>query len=130
MIALLLMAAAIGSSVFFILLILHDFLPKMRTSGGRTLDIGDGIVYRKQKLSAHPSPRAYDIRPSGQGETYRYFVDKYWTVENVLRDGRIIVTTRTNKHHYLSPNDPNLRKAGPLVRLRCWKRFPALRAAA
>jgi hypothetical protein len=87
---------------------------------------GDRIVYRKQKVSTHPCPRAYDIHPASQGDTYIYFVDKFWTVEKVLHDGRIVVTTRTQKHHYLRPDDPYLHKAGMFARLRHWKRFPQL----
>jgi hypothetical protein len=92
--------------------------------------VGDVVVYRKLKVSAHPSPRAYDIHPAGQGDSYQYLIDKYWTIEQVLRDGRVVVITRTNKHHWLSPSDPNLRKAGLIIRLRYRKRFPELQAAA
>ncbi|HEY3898835.1 MAG TPA: hypothetical protein VGM54_09500 [Chthoniobacter sp.] len=130
MIAFLLLLAAIGSTVFFSLLVIHDIASRIRARGSPKLDIGDVVVYRKQKVSSHPSPHAYDVRLCGPGETYQYCIDKYWTVENVLRDGRIVVTTRTHKHHYLLPDDPNLRKAGLIVRLRNWKRFPELSAAA
>jgi hypothetical protein len=130
MIAFLLALAVIGSLVFFTLLVDYEFLSKMRADESPRLDIGDVVVYRKQKVSAHPSPSAYDVQSCGEGDTYQYFVDKYWTVENVLRDGRIVVTTRTHKHHYLHPDDPNLRKAGLVVRLRRWRRFPRLDKAA
>jgi hypothetical protein len=130
MIAALLLFALIGSSVFMVLLLAHEFLPKLRPARVQKLDVGDVIVYRKQKVSAHPSPRAYDIHPAGQGDTYSYFVDKFWVVESLLRDGRILVTTRTRKHHYLQANDPNLRKAGLVVRLRHRNRLPELPVAA
>jgi hypothetical protein len=120
----------VASSVFFVLLVVHELMPTLRTAAAVNVQVGDGIVYRKQKISNRPSPRAYNVRPAGQGDNYRYFVDKYWTVENVLRDGRIVVRTRTNKHHYLHPDDPNLRKAGLILRLRFRKRFPELLEAA
>jgi hypothetical protein len=129
-ILLLVLFAVIGSTVFFALLLADDFFPRKRTLAGAKVDVGDGIVYRKQKVSTHPGPGAYDIHPAGQGETYSYFVDKFWTVENVLRDGRIVVTTRTNKQHYLRSDDPNLRKAGLIARLRYRNRFPQLLEAA
>jgi hypothetical protein len=130
MIAALLLFALIGSSVFLVLLLVQAFPPTTQPVKVPKLDIGDVVVYRKQKVSAHPSPRAYDIQPAGHGDTYSYFVDKFWVVENVLRDGRILVTTRTRKRHYLKPNDPNLRKAGLIVRLRYRNRFPELPLAA
>jgi hypothetical protein len=98
----------------------------MRALANAPVHVGDRIVYRKQKVSTHPSPRAYDVHPASQGDTYIYFIDKFWTVEKILRDGRLLVTTRTHKHHYLSPEDPNLQKASWFARLRYWKRFPTL----
>jgi hypothetical protein len=126
----LLFLAVVGSAVFFALLLAHEFLPETRSSAGVKLGAGDGVVYRKQKVSTKPGPRAYEIHPAGQGDTYSYFVDKFWTVESVLRDGRILVTTQTGKQHYLQPNDPNLRKAGLIARLRYRNRFPELQEAA
>jgi hypothetical protein len=130
MIVALLLFALVGSSVFMTLLLADAFQPKRTLGNQRRLDVGDAIVYRKQKVSVHPSPRAYDVQPAGQGETYRYFIDKYWVVENVLRDGRVLVATRTHKRHCLKSNDPNLRKAGLILRLRYRHRFPELPAAA
>ena len=124
MVELLLLIVVVGTPVFLALLLAHEFLPKMQALAHAPVHPGDRIVYRKQKVSTHPSPHAYDIHPASQGDTYIYFIDKFWTVEKVLRDGRILVTTRTNKHHYLHPNDPNLHKAGWLARLLYWKRFP------
>ncbi len=77
MIVALLLFALVISSVFMALLLAHAFLPKKAFGSGRRLHIGDAVVYRKQKVSIHPSPRAYDIHPAGQGDTYCYFVDKY-----------------------------------------------------
>jgi hypothetical protein len=120
----------LGAVFFLALLIAHEWRRAREAFSAAHLEVGDAIVYRKQKTSTRPSPRAYAIRPAGQGDDYSYFVDKFWTVENVLSDGRLVVTTRTRKHHYLRPDDPNLRKAGLIVRLRYRRRFPELAEAA
>jgi signal peptidase I len=125
-VALLLLTVLVGVPAFLVLLLVHEFHPRFRTLSRIPVEPGDPIVYRKQKVSTHPSPRAYGIHPASQGDTYVYFIDKFWTVEKVLRDGQIVVATRTNKHVYLRPNDPNLHKAGWYERLRYWKRFPHL----
>lgn len=126
MVALLLLIVVIGTPIFLALLLAHEFLPKMQALANAPVHVGDRVVYRKQKFSTHPSPRAYDIHPTSQGDTYTYFIDKFWTVEQVLRDGRLLVTTRTHKHHYLHADDPNLHKASLFARMRYWKRFPRL----
>src|SRR4051794_35389376 len=92
------------------------------TAGG--LHVGDAIVYCKQKASKRPGPRAKEVYPAPFGETYSYLVEKFWTVEGLLDDGRIVATTRTHKRHVLNPDDPNLHKAGWIVRVRNWSRFP------
>jgi len=120
----------IAAVVFFALLLENEFFGKIRKQASTKLEVGDSVIYRKQKVSATPGPRAYDIHPADQGEYYSYFVNKFWTVENVLPDGQILVTTRTKKHHYLRPSDPNLRKAGLIMRLRYRNRFPELQEAA
>jgi hypothetical protein len=86
--------------------------------------VGDAIVYRKQKVSRRPGPRAKEVTPAPFGETYSYLVEKYWTVEDLTGDDHLVATTRTHKHHCLRLDDPNLRKAGWFERLRHWSRFP------
>jgi hypothetical protein len=90
------------------------------------ITVGDLIVYRKQKASTRPGKRAYDIRASEQGDLYTYLVDKYWTVADILGDDHLVAVTRTNKRHYLTPDDPNLRKARLTERLLYGHRFPHL----
>lgn len=85
---------------------------------------GDRIIYCKQKASNRPGPRARDVYAAPFGETYSYIVDKFWRVQDFTDDGRIVVTTRTHKVHYLNPNDPNLHKAGWIERVRYRSRFP------
>jgi hypothetical protein len=89
-------------------------------------NIGDPIVYRVQKASTHPGQRAHHIHPATLGETYTYLVDKFWAVEKLLDDGRIVAVTRTHKRHTIDPDDLNLRKPGPFERLRYRERFPQL----
>jgi len=73
--------------------------------------LGDWVMYEKPKCGAHPTPRAKDVRPSSSGETYEYFVDKFWRVEGFEGDRQIIVKTRTGKQHVISIDDPRLRAA-------------------
>jgi len=92
----------------------------------RHIGVGDPIVYIKQEASTHPALRARDIHPAERGDLYYYVVHKYWMVEDVLPDGRIVARTRTNKFHCLPPADPNLRKAKLLERVKYRDRFPRL----
>lgn len=73
-----------------------------------------------------PGPEARDIRPDERGDLYYYLIKKYWRVEQVLQDGRIVAVTPLMEHHYLRRDDPNLRKASLLERLRYGARFPPL----
>jgi|SRR6476620_3230364 len=85
---------------------------------------GAPIVYRMQETSSCPSPDAIDVYPSEHGESYDYLANKYWRVEEVLEDGSIVALTPLMEHHYLRRNDPNLRKANLIERLRYANRFP------
>jgi hypothetical protein len=86
--------------------------------------IGDCVVYRKYKISPHPTPRAKEVYPAPGGETYSYAVDKYWVVSAVHAGEKIETVTRTGKVHSLDPSDPNLRKASLFEKLRLHDRFP------
>jgi hypothetical protein len=90
------------------------------------LEPGDFLIYRKSKASPHPGPRAQNVQPSEKGDDYYYEVDKYWTVADVLDDGRVVAVTRTGKQVFLTPEDENLRKPGWLERVRHRRRFPAV----
>ena len=70
---------------------------------------GDPLIYRKTKVSPRPGPRARNIEPSENGDRYYYDVDKFWTVADVLEDGRLRAVTRTGKEVYLSREDERLR---------------------
>jgi len=71
---------------------------------------GDRVIYRKQKSSVSPGPRAQQMTPSEKGETYSYIVEKYWIVEEVLEDGSLRLRTRRGKQHVVQADDPHLRK--------------------
>ncbi|TWU03621.1 hypothetical protein [Neorhodopirellula pilleata] len=75
------------------------------------------MIYRKQKSSEIPGPRAENVRAASKGNLYRYTVDKFWVVENVDKDGMLQLRTRRGKRHVVSPDDPHLRKA------RVWERW-------
>lgn len=89
---------------------------------------GDWVIYRKTKFTPHPGPRAQDIHPAPGGDDYTYSVDKFWTVAEVLDDGRLVLKTRRGKTHTISPNDPLLRKAGLIERFVYRSRFPQIDA--
>lgn len=78
---------------------------------GSKLKRGDWVVYRKQKVSTSPGPRADSVVAAQSGETYSYLVDKYWVVDEVREDGQVILRTRRGKQHQIEANDPRLRPA-------------------
>lgn len=86
---------------------------------------GDYVIYRKTKHSNHPGPRAENIHPARNGDSYSYTVDKYWVVDEVLDDGTIVVTTRRGKRNYIRPDDPMLLRANWFQKLLYRNRFPA-----
>ena len=88
------------------------------------LQPGAPIVYRMIERSTRPAPQGCDIRPAKRGELYHYLITKYWRVEKVLRDGSVVAITPLMEHHVLRSDDPNLRKANLLERLRYGGRFP------
>ena len=77
----------------------------------RDFQPGDWVVFRKQKTSSAPGPRARGTSPSSKGETYTYVVDKFWIIQEVRDDGQVVLRTRKGKEHTLSPDDPRLRHA-------------------
>jgi len=91
----------------------------------RPLRPGAPIVYRVQETSTCPSPDAIDVHPSEHGEFYDYLAQKYWRVEEVLEDGSILALTPLMEHQYVRPNDPNLRRANLIERVRYAARFPS-----
>ena len=88
------------------------------------IEVGSQVVYRKTKHSRKPGPRAAAISPSRYGDSYSYFVDKYWVVVACNPPNEIVVQTRRGKQITLNADDPNLRPAGLLDRLFRRHRFP------
>jgi hypothetical protein len=88
---------------------------------------GDWVVYRKQKTSRSPGPRARETRAARKGDFYNYVVDKYWVVGNVLDGGQVELRTRRGKQHVVPSNDPRLRKAHWWERLMHAARFRSIR---
>ena len=86
---------------------------------------GDPVIYRKQKVSRHPSPRARCVNPAPRGDHYSYLVDKFWIVVAVQSDSEILVRTRRGKELKIQTGDPALRPASWLERLMFRSRFPA-----
>jgi hypothetical protein len=86
---------------------------------------GDRIVYRIQKHSVKPGPRAVNVYATPHGEEYLYEVDKYWMVQEQRPDGSLVAQTRQGKTHVIRANDPHLRLATWWERLWHQDRFPA-----
>ncbi len=70
---------------------------------------GDWAVYRMQKHSTAPGPRAEDVVPSTGGDMYSYLVDKYWIVESLPDETSICLRTRKGKVRTIDVSDPRLR---------------------
>ena len=88
------------------------------------IEVGSQVIYRKTKYSRKPGPRAAAISPSKHGDSYSYFVDKYWVVVECSSPDEIVVLTRRGKRLTLKADDPNLRPVGFLERLFHRRRFP------
>ena len=88
--------------------------------------VGSPVIYRKTKHSVHPGPRAQSVSPAKHGDSYGYYVEKPWLVLECKSPDTIIVKTRRGKRIELDANDPNLRPASLLDRLRYRGRFPVL----
>ena len=85
---------------------------------------GDVVVYRKQKSSLRPGPHARNIQPAPHGDSYSYFVEKFWRVIAVEPDNTLVVCTRKGKQHTIAADDLNLRRAHWWEWLLFWHRFP------
>lgn len=89
---------------------------------------GDWVVYRKQKVTTHPGPRASNVAPAPAGETYWYTVDKFWVVVDVEKNGDLVLRTRRGKQHTIRSGDRALRKASLWECLLYRSRFRAIAA--
>jgi len=92
--------------------------------------VGDRVIFRMLKRSAHPGPRAKAIEPELRGEDYRYEVDKFWVVAEVRSDDQLLLRTRRGKERVLRSDDPNLRRPNWFERWFNKDRFPEIEASA
>jgi hypothetical protein len=72
---------------------------------------GDWVVYRRLKCTTRPGRRAQDVYASPNGDSYDYFVNKFWVVDDVLPNGNLLLRTRRGKTHVVGKDDLNLRHA-------------------
>ncbi|MCA9227886.1 MAG: hypothetical protein KDA47_19835 [Planctomycetales bacterium] len=84
---------------------------------------GDLVVYRKQKHSNHPGPRAREVAPEPHGELYTYLVEKFWVVAECRDENKLLLRTRRGKEHLIDAADHNLRRANIWERLFYRDRF-------
>ena len=89
------------------------------------LKSGDWVIYRKQKVSSSPGPRAQSTVPAAKGESYNYIVEKFWVVCAVA-DGMAELITRRGKRHQVALDDHRLRRARWWERLIHGSRFRAV----
>ena len=85
---------------------------------------GDCVIYRKAKFSVHPGPRAQDIHPAPNGDSYSHWVGKFYRVIAVLAQ-EVVVRTRRGRQRTLVTADPALRRASWWERLLFRHRFPS-----
>ena len=84
----------------------------------RTYQPGDRVVYRRMKHKTHPSRRARGIHPALNGDDYSYYVEKFWVVLDVLENDRVLLRTPRGRQHIVSVDDPKLRYANWIERIR------------
>lgn len=89
----------------------------------RAWKAGDWVIYRLSKHGTAPGPRAHHVSAAPKGESYNYLVDKFWVVQEVKDDGRLIVRTPGGKIRELRADDRNLRRARWWHRLQWRDRF-------
>ena len=92
----------------------------------RNFRVGDFVIYRKQKESVTPGPRARNLHPTEHGDHYKYTVDKFWIVADVVNDDQLLLKTRTGKEHLVSIEDFLLRRPRFWERIFYHNRFPQL----
>jgi len=85
---------------------------------------GDLVIYRMTKHSECPGPRAKSISPSPHGDEYKYLVDKFWIVDQLLEDGQIQLRTRRGKSRIMRQDDQNLRPAAWWELILYHRQFP------
>lgn len=89
--------------------------------------IGTPVIYKMTKFSTQPGPRASNVHPASQGDSYGYTVDKLWVVVEVNEnEDKVIIQTRRGKTREIDVDDPNLRRASWWERIWYRNRFPQL----
>ncbi len=91
----------------------------------RAYEVGDLVVFSKEKCGSTPGPRARNLIPARHGDTYSYRVNKYWIVLGITEDrAHIELATRRGKRNMLDSEHPLLRRATWWERLFLRHRFP------
>ncbi|WP_148075597.1 hypothetical protein [Bythopirellula goksoeyrii] len=87
---------------------------------------GDCVVFRRMKCNTQPSRRAQNIQAAHHGDDYYYVVEKCWIVAEVLKEGKLLLKTRSGKSHIVDASDPKLRPASIWDKIRYRSRFSQL----
>ena len=83
----------------------------------------DRVIFRRQRYKPRPGRHAREIRPAVNGDDYCYTINKYWVVSEILNDGQIVLQTPRGKRRVVRADDPNLRHASWLDKIRYRYRF-------
>lgn len=84
---------------------------------------GDWVVYRMPKVSCTPGRRAHTVAAAKHGDSYRYFVRKFWVVQEASASGVAQIQARRGKRRLVSAADRLLAKATWWERLMFKRRF-------
>lgn len=89
----------------------------------RTFRTGDRVVYCRMRHKTQPGRRARAVQPARHGDDYSYYVEKFWVVLEVRDDGQLLLQTPRGKRHWVDADDPKLRHASWIERIRYRDRF-------
>ena len=88
------------------------------------LNVGDKVIFAKEKTSLSPGKRAKEVSPAAKGDEYSYIVEKYWLVTELVDGNHARLVTRRGKEHTVTLDDPRLRRARWWERWLLRNRFP------
>ena len=84
---------------------------------------GDRVVFCMVKHKSHPSRLAQGVQPAANGDSYSFYVRKFWVVSDVFEDGRLQLRTPRGKERVVDADDPSLTHASLLDKILHRDRF-------
>lgn len=86
--------------------------------------IGQRVVFAKDKFGERPGERARDVVGTQKGDSYSYIVEKYWVIDEIQENGKLLLRTRRGKLHLIDQEHPGLRLPTWWEKLFLSGRFP------